>query len=148
MTEIAFHFNAPDKLAYACRLLRKAVASGSRVVVTGTPASLQTLDTMLWTFSAHEFVAHCRAGSPAEQLMVSPVVLAAKIEGGPELPHHQVLLNLGTDVAAGYERFERAIEVVTLDDEDRQLARQRWKHYADRGYSIKRHDLKLKETSA
>ena len=24
MTEIAFHFNAPDKLAYACRLLRKA----------------------------------------------------------------------------------------------------------------------------
>ena len=31
MTEIAFHFNAPDKLAYACRLLRKAVASGARV---------------------------------------------------------------------------------------------------------------------
>jgi len=40
------------------------------------------------------------------------------------------------------------IEVVTLDDTDRQWARQRWKHYADRGYSITRHDLKLKETSA
>ena len=25
MTEVAFHFNAPDKLGYACRLLRKAV---------------------------------------------------------------------------------------------------------------------------
>jgi DNA polymerase-3 subunit chi len=148
MTEIAFHFNAPDKLAYACRLLRKAVASGARVVVTGTPASLQALDTLLWTFSPLEFVAHCRAGSPAEQLMASPVVLAAQIEGGPALPHHEVLLNLGVDVAAGYERFERTIEVVTLDDEDRQLARQRWKHYADRGYSITRHDLKLKETSA
>ena len=34
MTEVAFHFNAPDKVAYACRLLRKAVGSGARVVVT------------------------------------------------------------------------------------------------------------------
>ena len=148
MTDIAFHFNAPDKLAYACRLLRKAVASGARVVVTGAPATLQKLDTLLWTFSPHEFVAHCRAGSPAEQLMASPVVLAAQIEGGAQLPHHQVLLNLGTEVVNGYERFERAIEVVTLDEEDRQMARQRWKHYADRGYSITRHDLKLKDTSA
>jgi DNA polymerase-3 subunit chi len=142
MTEIAFHFNAPDKLAYACRLLRKAVSSGARVVVTGAPASLQALDTLLWTFSPHEFVAHCRAGSPAEQLMASPVVLAAQIEGAPELPHHQVLLNLGDEVVLGYERFKRTIEVVTLGDEDRQLARQRWKHYADRGYAITRHDLK------
>ena len=148
MTEIAFHFNAPDKLAYACRLLRKAVASGARVVVTGSPASLQALDTLLWTFSPIEFVAHCRACSPAEQLMASPVVLAAKLDGGAELPHHQVLLNLGAEVALGYERFERTIEVVTLDDEDRQQARQRWKHYADRGYHITRHDLKLKETSS
>lgn len=148
MTDIAFHFNAPDKLAYACRLLRKAVASGARVVVTGAPATLQKLDSLLWTFSPHEFVAHCRAGSPAEQLMASPVVLAAQIEGGAQLPHHQVLLNLGTEVANGYERFERAIEVVSLDEEDRQMARQRWKHYADRGYSITRHDLKLKDTSA
>jgi DNA polymerase-3 subunit chi len=148
MTEIAFHFNAPDKLAYACRLLRKALASGARVVVTGSPASLQALDTLLWTFSPIEFVAHCRAGSPAEQLMASPVVLAAKLDGGAELPHHQVLLNLGAEVALGYERFERTIEVVTLDDEDRQQARQRWKHYADRGYHITRHDLKLKETSS
>ncbi|MEY4436425.1 MAG: hypothetical protein RL175_1380 [Pseudomonadota bacterium] len=147
MTEIAFHFNAPDKLAYACRLLRKAVNAGSRVVVTGDAPSLQALDTLLWTFSPHEFVAHCRAGSPAEQLMASPVVLAAQIQGGAELPHHQVLLNLGQEVAAGYERFERTIEVVTLDEQDRQSARQRWKHYADRGYAITRHDLKLKPAS-
>ena len=39
-------------------------------------------------------------------------------------------------------------EVVTHDDQDKSLARLRWKHYADRGYSITRHDLKLKETSA
>jgi DNA polymerase-3 subunit chi len=58
--------------------------------------------------------------------------------------HHQVLVNLGGSVPAGFESFERVIEVVTLDDADRQAARGRWKHYADRGYSITRHDLTLK----
>jgi DNA polymerase-3 subunit chi len=37
--------------------------------------------------------------------------------------------------------------VVTLDEEDRQKARHRWKHYADRGYAITRHDLNLKSTA-
>ncbi|PIT80801.1 DNA polymerase III subunit chi [Limnohabitans sp. JirII-31] len=147
MTEIAFHFNAPDKLAYACRLLRKAVASGAKVVVTGDETSLQTLDTLLWTFSALEFLPHCRADSPLEQRMVSPIVLAAQIDGNEALPHHQVLLNLSDAVMPGYERFERTIEVVTLDEQDRQNARQRWKHYADRGYAITRHDLKLRENA-
>ncbi len=147
MTDIAFHFNAPDKLAYACRLLRKAVASDAKLVVTGPASSLQALDTLLWTFSPLEFLAHCRAGSSAEQLMASPIVLAADIQAGPALPHHQVLVNLGHEVAAGYERFERVIEVVALDEDDRQHARMRWKHYTDQGYSITRHDLKLKETS-
>lgn len=146
MPDIAFHFNAPDKLAYACRLLRKAVNSGARVVVTGEPTSLQPLDTLLWTFAPLEFVAHCRAGSPAEQLRASPVVLAAQLVGGAELPHHDILLNLGREVAPGYERFVRTIEIVTMDEEDRQQARQRWKHYTDCGYSITRHDLKLKDT--
>ncbi|MEN9713216.1 MAG: hypothetical protein RLY90_1477 [Pseudomonadota bacterium] len=148
MTEIAFHFNAPDKLAYACRLLRKAVSSGAQVVVTGDAARLSALDTQLWTFAALEFVPHCRADSPAEQRLASPVILATDLQDHNALPHHQVLVNLGQEVVPGYERFERVIEVVTLDDSDRQFARQRWKHYADRGYSITRHDLKLKETSA
>ena len=147
MTEIAFHFNAPNKLAYACRLLRKAVGSGAKVVVTGDEETLQALDTQLWTFSALEFLPHCRADSPLEQRMASPIVLAAQLDASETLPHHQVLVNLGDGVAPGYERFERTIEVVTLDEQDRHNARLRWKHYADRGYAITRHDLKLKESA-
>ena len=44
-------------------------------------------------------------------------------------------------VPQGFERFERLIEVVTGDEGDRLQARSRWKHYADRGYAITRHDL-------
>lgn len=145
MTEVAFHFNAPDKLAYACRLLRKAVAAGSRVVVTAPADALARLDTLLWTFSQTDFIAHVRQPAEPGQLAASPIVLA---ENPAEvLPHRQVLLNLGTQLPAGFEAYERLIEVVSLDDEDRQLARGRWKQYTELGYEIVRHDLKLKGAS-
>jgi DNA polymerase III subunit chi len=146
MTEVAFHFNVPDKLAYACRLLRKATAAGSRVVVTGESQDLRTLDTELWTFSALEFIPHCHAASAEPQVLsASPVVLADTARG---TPHQQVLVNLGQAVPDGFERFERLIEVVSQDEGDRQQARTRWKHYADRGYAIQRHDIAVKESAA
>ena len=146
MTEVAFHFNVPDKLAYACRLLRKATGAGSKVVVTGESQQLRTLDTELWTFSALEFIPHCHAASAdAQVLAASPVVLADTPRG---TPHHEVLVNLGEGVPEGFERFERLIEVVSQDDGDRQRARARWKHYADRGYAIQRHDLAQRESGA
>lgn len=142
MKDVAFHFNAPDKLAYACRLLRKAVGSGAKVVVTAPAEALRQLDTLLWTFSPLDFVPHAQSSEAAHVLAASPVILAASLAA--ELPHQQVLLNLGTEVPAGFERFERLIEVVSLDDADRQLARGRWKHYTDLDYDIIRHDLALK----
>ena len=138
MTEVAFHFNALDKVAYACRLLRKAVGSGAKVVVTGGTDDLQTLDVALWTFSPLEFVPHCRASANAAVLAASPVMLTDAVSAAP---HQQVLVNLGELVPDGFERFERLIEIVGTQDDDRLQARGRWKHYADRGYAITRHDL-------
>jgi DNA polymerase-3 subunit chi len=138
MTGVEFHFNAPDKVGYACRLLRKAVGKGAKLVVTGEPALLRELDTALWTFSPLEFVPHCYGdvGGPAV-LAASPVVLS---DAAHAAPHQEVLVNLGPGVPEGFERFERLIEVVTADEADRVNGRRRWKHYADRGYAIQRHD--------
>lgn len=141
MTEVAFHFNARDPVAYACRLLRKAVSSGARVVVCGRPATLQQLDASLWTFSPTDFVPHCHVQSDACVLVASPVVLAETLEA---VPHHQVLLNLGSSVADGFEAFERVIEIVGLNDESLETARARWRDYTRQGYTITRHDLNLK----
>ena len=146
MVEIAFHFNAPDKVAYACRLLRKAVASGAKVVVIVPADQMTHLDESLWTFSQLEFLAHCRIDSPQSLRHASPVHLATSLEAMDNLTPRDVLLNLGQTVCAGFEQFARVIEVVTLDDADRQQARLRWKHYTEQGFDILRHDLKLKES--
>ena len=141
MTSIAFHFNAPDRLAYAFRLLRKAASSGAKVLVIGASETLDQLDALLWAFSPADFVPHCLLAGDAMLLAASPVILANSTETSP---HQEVLLNLGHPVPNGFEKFERIIEIVTRDDEDRQLARGRWKYYADSGFTMIRHDLALK----
>ena len=146
MTEIAFHFNAPDKVAYVCRLLRKAVAANAKVVVVVPPEKMAQLDESLWTFSQLEFLAHCRMDSPQALRQASPLHLASALDAMDDLTPRDVLLNLCDKVCAGFEQFARVIEVVTLDDADRQHARSRWKQYTDQGFDIVRHDLKLKES--
>ena len=148
MTEIAFHFNVPDKVAYACRLLRKAVAANAKVVVVVPEEQMAHLDESLWTFSQMEFLAHCRMNSPQALRQASPVHLASDLDAMDALTPHDVLLNLSDTVCAGSEQFARVIEVVSLDDADRQYARNRWKQYTDLGFNIVRHDLKLKQSTA
>ena len=148
MTEIAFHFNAPDKVAYACRLLRKAVAANAKVVVVVPEDQIAYLDESLWTFSQLEFLAHCSMDSPQALRQASPVFLATNLDAMDAFTPRDVLLNLSDTVCVGFEQFVRVIEVVTLDDADRQHARSRWKQYTDQGFDIVRHDLKLKESVA
>lgn len=142
MTEVAFHFGAPDRLAYVCRLLRKAVGSGARVVVLANTEMVQQIDTDLWALSATDFVAHCTSGAEPSVQSCSPVLLVTDLAQatGPR----QVLLNLAESVPGGFDQFARVIEVVSQDGADRDPARRRWKQYTERGYPITRHDLTVK----
>lgn len=145
MTDVAFHFNLPDKLGYACRLLRKAVGAGSQVIVTGEPHVLQQLDQLLWTFAPLEFIPHCWADASEAMLSRTPVVLQADLQVSV---HQDVLVSLHPDVVPGFERFARLIELVGPDDADRQMARLRWKRYQEQGYTITRHDVAAKSAAA
>ena len=58
-----------------------------------------------------------------------------------DCPLQEVLVNFGRGFPAFFERFARFIEVVTRAQDDMVAARSRWKHYATRGYSLKKHDL-------
>lgn len=142
MTALAFHFGAPDKLGYACRLLRKAVASGAQVVVVADADAIAQLDADLWARSSTEFLPHCVGAAGDSVHNRSPVVLVTDANQAPE--QRGVLVNLAATVPNGFERFERLIEVVSTDTADREQARSRWKFYTEQGYPITRHDLTLK----
>jgi DNA polymerase-3 subunit chi len=145
VTEVAFHFGAPDKVAYVCRLLRKAVGSGAKVVVLADAETVQSIDSELWALSPVDFVGHCVGTATSTMKEISSVVLVTEIQQA--LANRQVLVNLTESVPDEFDTFDRLIEVVSVDETDRNHARQRWKNYTDRGYSIARHDLTLRGAS-
>lgn len=139
MTEVAFHFNVPEKIAYSCRLLRKAVRSGARIAVLAEPQDLQRLDRDLWAFAPADFLTHCVVQGASPAVLAASSVLLCDVVA--TVPHDQVLLNLVDGVPAGFERFERLIELVGCEAQDRERSRLRWRHYTARGYAISRHDV-------
>ena len=143
MTEVAFHFGAPDKAAYTCRLLRKAVASGAKVAVVADLEVCEQLDVDLWAVSAVEFVPHCQEAASDSVRRHSPVLLSCNQALIPATDG-QILVQLLHSLPRHVTSFSRVIEVVSLVEEDRAMARERWRAYAAAGVSILRHDLALK----
>lgn len=138
--EVAFHFNAPDKVGYACRLLRKAYRSGARLWVRVPGDLLGALDVALWTQTPGDFIPHSRPGDAEAIRARSPIHLDTEVQGDAS---RVVLVNLGDDLPPNAEGYERVIEVVTLSEADREAARQRWRLYKACGIEPLRHDLKL-----
>jgi DNA polymerase-3 subunit chi len=138
MTQIDFYTNVADKLATACRIAAKAYGLGHRMVVLCPDSAVaQRFDRLLWTTPATGFVPHCAPSDPLAA--VTPVIVDHR--GGEPLCD-EVLLNLRPEWPPFFGRFERLVEIVSLDEEDRQQGRERYKFYRDRGYEIRNHDLR------
>jgi len=137
MTRIDFHFNAPDKLHYACRIVRKAHAAGQPVVVYCSDTErLHQFDQTLWSFSPLDFLPHCYAHEPLAAQ--TPILLTSTANG--QLPIHEILINLDDHWPPFFSEFERLIEVVGCEDSDRAQGRERYKFYRDRGYALNNYD--------
>lgn len=133
MTRIDFYSNVPDKLAYACRLVRKARAADCSVVLlTRDRNELARLDEALWTFSEQEFLPHVPAEDPLAAN--TPVILTDNDRA--DLPHYQLLINLSASTPAHFARFERMLEIISFDDADKAAGRERYRFYQQRGYSL------------
>lgn len=133
MTRVDFHSKVPDKLLYACRLVRKARTAGMKVVVHLQDAQqLSDFDQALWTFSEQDFIPHVVASD--ELAPQTDVIMSC--DASDELPHHQVLINLSMLTPDHFARFDRMFEIVSTDEQDLAAGRGRYKHYQIRGYAL------------
>jgi DNA polymerase-3 subunit chi len=133
MTRVDFHSKVPDKLLYACRLVRKARAADMKVVVhLEDGRQLHAFDEALWTFSEQDFLPHVQAGNALAPQ--TPVILSE--DANDPLPHHQVLINLSQRTPEHFARFERLFEILSTDESDLAAGRERYKQYQQRGYPL------------
>ena len=137
MTQIDFYTHVEDKLRTACALAGKACAHGLKLTVYCPDAeTVQRFDRLLWTTPATGFVPHCGPDDPLAAQ--TPVIVDCR---GDNLLHDEVLLNLRSECPEFFSRFQRLIEIVSVEDGDRAGARERFRFYRDRGYEIRTHDL-------
>jgi DNA polymerase-3 subunit chi len=130
--QVSFYSDAADPLHYACRLIRRALASGKPVGVHVAPAQAARLDELLWSFDATEFIPHRRwdgttPPAPGEVLLV---------DDAARLPHRGLLLNLAEGLPSDAFAFERVLEVVGREPAVVQAGRVRYRAYQQAGAKL------------
>ena len=119
--------------------------NGLRVLLhTPDEATADVLDKLLWHYPATAFIPHCRCHqaapneTPDPSLSMCPVVIADQQDN---FPHSELLISLHRTCLPFFSRFQRVIEIVSRDEEDARLGRERYKFYKDRGYEMRHFDL-------
>ncbi len=139
MTDIYFYSGAVNKLETTCRLCAKAVNQGNKVLIYSSNSAInKQLDQLLWTYSSTSFVPHCFVNDSVDKISVTPVILGDRID---TTIRYNVLLNMQEEVPPTFNHFERLIEVVSVATEDKQIARNKYRSYQDKGYKIHHFNL-------
>ena len=141
MTRIIFYqiSQGETALQFACRLIELVYHRGYRIHVhTGNKMNAGILDEMLWSFADDRFIPHALYSSDEFSVPVRIGVMEEPTE------HQEVMINLADTVPDFFSRFERVAEVVPADENSRNLARQNFRFYKDRGYNLDYHQIKAR----
>jgi len=142
MTRIDFYVLPGDdphnRRLLACRLTEKAYRLGLKVYLHTTSGEEDgIMDDLLWTFRQGSFIPHTVA-TPAAQHQDIAVVIG---HTAPPDDIRDLLINLGQEPPAAFERFERMAELVDQDETLRQSGRRRYRMYKEQGHILETHHL-------
>ena len=136
MTKIDFYQIKEEELGFTCRLIDQIYRRGHQIYVhTLDKKQAETLDDHLWVFREDSFLPHALQSSGVD----APVKIGCDHE--PE-EHQDVLINLTGSVPSFFSRFDRVAEVVPVDENKRQAARENYSFYKQRGYALNYHQIK------
>jgi DNA polymerase III subunit chi len=126
---------------FACRLADKAWRLKHSVYLhAASPAAAQHLDSLLWTWSDGSFLPHVLQSPDLDPDLASATQV--RIGAGEEPGFEAALLvNLAQQVPLFFSRFERVAEIVGPGDSERASARDRFRFYRDRGYTLETHQI-------
>ncbi len=143
MTQVDFYVLPEDgsrpQNDFVVQLTEQLYRGGHRLHIhTDNSGLLQHLDELLWTKRDVSFVPHVRVNDPsAADNALTPVTLGQQDDSSKE----EILVNLAAGVPPFFSRYLRVVEIISGDPAERQLGRQRYKYYRDRGYALNSHKI-------
>ncbi len=129
---------SPDsRLAFACRLIEKAYKEKHRVYIHApTKEMAHQLDEFLWTYKDNSFVPHSLAN---EKIDPAPPVQIG--HDTPPTTNHTMLVNLCDEIPPFFNRYRRIAEIITNNDNEQALGRERYKTYRQNACELTTHKL-------
>ena len=137
MTRIDFYFNVTNKPQLVSELVASALRKHRQVTICESNADKASkVSEHLWQNKSENFlpnvlVDHALAAD-------TPVVVHWQEN---QLLQDDILINLTANEPVFFGRFTQLVELVGEDEQDKVLARARYKFYRDRGYEIKNIDF-------
>jgi len=131
MTRVEFFFNVKDKHQKIADLSEKFLLKGLKLMVFVSNAEAVAItQNYLWQQPA-SFLPNLSLGD--ELAEVTPIIVDCERD---DLVHDEVLINFQHPHPPFFSRFKRLVEIVGIDEADKDEARIRFKFYRDRGYQI------------
>ena len=124
-----------DPLLLVCELARRAFDSGQPTLVLARSLDeAERLDEKLWEFDESAFIPHQIAGDDDDA--ITPVLI---VPPDTSTADRTLVINLRDECAPGL--FERVLEVVPADEDQRLGSRKRWATYKAAGFDVAKHDM-------
>lgn len=137
MTTITFYFNVKQREAALCQLVEKALKQKLRIhILTENEADSVKLDRYLWQLPSIGFLPHCAADHPLATN--TPILIDHR---HALLPSGEVLFNWTANIPSTIKHYQRVIEIVDSNEENRLLARERFKLYQASSVEIQTIDM-------
>ena len=131
MTRVEFFFNVKDKHQKIADLSEKFLLKGLKLMVFVSNAEAVAItQNYLWQQPA-SFLPNLSLSD--ELAKVTPIIVDCERD---HLVHDEVLINFQHPHPPFFSRFKRLVEIVGIDEADKDEARVRFKFYRDRGYQI------------
>jgi DNA polymerase-3 subunit chi len=125
-----------DPLLLVCELTKKAFASEQpTLILTRSRDQAEALDEKLWEFDENSFIPHQIVGDGDDDAITAVLI----VPPDATTPDRLLVINLRDECAPGL--FERVLEVVPADEDQRLGSRERWKTYKQAGFDVAKHDM-------
>jgi len=149
MTTIDFYILTADSQRnvelLCCQLTEKAFLNNNFIFIQSQSLEqANNLDELLWKYKADSFLPHINLSQNKNNDYDYPILInisdSISNNYNPE-NHPEVLINLSHSTPDFFSQFHRLAEVVGKDEQSKQAARERFRYYKDRGYSISTHHV-------
>jgi DNA polymerase-3 subunit chi len=141
-TQVDFYLleNPEQSVAgFCCKLVEKAYHQGHDIFIqVEADEALHHLDDLLWTFRQDSFLPHAIPTDDEPIRKHSPIRLG---HCGENNGKKDVLINLSGTPSAEISKYQRIAEIVSAEETDKAIARNKFKSYQAQGIRPTHHKI-------